>query len=73
MFAVLDEIDLMASRKKPETSRRHTDNRIDFVIQPDLPSDNFRITAETPLPQAMTDDHQLVLTRSIIFGRKGAA
>src|SRR5262245_23734052 len=62
------------SRQRVFERRRHdADHFVAFVAEHDLPPDDFRIAAEAPLPQAVTEHDYVMIAAPIFFRQKRAA
>src|SRR5215813_2775806 len=59
--------------KADKISRHHTDDHVGCVPQPQRLAQDLRIPAETSLPEAIAQDHDQLLSRSVVFFRREGA
>src|SRR5262245_5391339 len=62
------------SRQRIFERRRHdADHFVAYIAERNLPTDDFRVAAEAPFPQAMTEHDDAMIAATIFFRQKRAA
>ena len=58
---------------KPEVGRHDPDDRVGLAVQEDVGTEDVRIRSEAPLPQAVTDEGDLVPTLDLLLLHEASA
>ena len=66
------KIKLIVTASEVKRRRHHANHGVALAVECDCLIQDFGIAAKTPLPQPVTQDHYVVVSRLIFFGQKVA-